>query len=308
MKSVRMLVIGSVNMDLVLEMDRAPEAGETVMGKTYRYVPGGKGANQAVAAQRQGAQVSFAGRIGRDANGDILRQGLEKEGMDVSCLQVDASAPTGLAVIPVEANGENRIVVMAGANNCVSPQDVEAALEDDWDCVMLQFEIPEETVVAACKKAVARGIPVVVDAGPARAFPLQAIAGIDILSPNEKEAEALVGFPVEDDASAKRACQVLMERVHARYIVLKLGGRGAMLYDGTACTLFPAMPGIRPVDTTAAGDSFTAAMAVAWIEKQDISTAMVYGNGAGGLAVTRRGAQPSIPTREEVQTLVHSVL
>lgn len=303
MDTPKVLVIGSINMDLVIELERAPEGGETVMGRGYRYVPGGKGANQAVAALRQGAQVQFAARIGRDANGSVLRQGLAEQGMGLDHFAEDPEAPTGLAVIPVEDNGQNRIVVMAGANGCVSPGDAEAAVAAGCDCVMLQFEIPQETVKAACRAAVARGIPVVVDAGPAQDFPLEDIAGITVISPNESEAEALVGFPVDDEASAERACRVLLDRTGARYAVLKLGSRGAMLFDGEKAVMYPAMQGIKAVDTTAAGDSFTAALTVEWLRSGDMDRAMRMGNIAGGLACSRKGAQPSLPTREETEAI-----
>ncbi len=300
----RILVIGSINMDLMVELERMPLAGETVMGENYRYVPGGKGANQAVAALRQGADVQFAARVGCDANGRVLREGLQAEGMGLDYFREDAHAPTGLAVIPVDSSGQNRIIVLAGANGRLSADDAREAVEGGCDCVMLQFEIEEETVKAACQAAAARGIPVVVDAGPARSFPLEEIHGVTILTPNETEAEALVGFPVEDEASARQACQKLMERSGARYIVLKLGGRGAMLYDGKRMQRYPAIPDIRVVDTTAAGDSFTAAMTAEWLRSGDMDRAMRYGNAAGGLAVTRKGAQPSLPTLAETEALL----
>ncbi|HPT77565.1 MAG TPA: ribokinase [Candidatus Atribacteria bacterium] len=296
---VRILVVGSINMDLVMSLERAPEAGETVLGDSYTYIPGGKGANQAVAAARLGAEVTFCGRVGDDANGEILLENLRKNGVDTAYITKDKDSQTGLAAIPVDATGQNRIIVFPGANGRVSKEDVDKALEQTYDAVMMQLEIPLETVYYTYKKAAEKGIPVILDAGPAMKVDLSRFEGISVISPNESEASAITGIKVQDEESALEAARYLARETKAGYVLIKLGSKGALLYEDGRHEIFPAFK-VKAVDTTAAGDSFTAAMTLKMIEYGDIRKAMPYANAVGAICVSRMGAQPSLPTAEDV--------
>jgi ribokinase len=296
----RILVVGSVNMDLVLQAERAPDAGETLFGSQYSTVPGGKGANQAVACARLGAEVSFVGRVGDDANGARLRQALAAEGIETDLLRTDPDSQSGLAAIVVEENGENRIIVFSGANMRITEEDAAPAFERDHDAVLMNLEIPDPLVVAGCRMARQRQIPVVLDAGPAQTFDLARTPGIEILSPNESEAQALTGRSCATPDEARETAAALAELSGARHVVLKLGAQGALCHtDGQAEHIPPF--GVDAVDTTAAGDAFTAALTLRYLQDGDIAAAVRYANAAGALACTRLGAQPSLPTAEQVQ-------
>ena len=299
----KILVIGSINMDMVARIEHIPQPGETVLGLGYSFAPGGKGANAAVAAARLKAQVSFAGCVGDDDYGRSLRQNLQSEGVDDRLLRTAADAPTGYAPILVQPSGENSIIVFAGANRSIRPEDVPAMFREPVDAVMLQLEIPQEIVLLAGREAEARGIPVILDAGPACSFPLEQMRGLAIVSPNETETQALTGLPVQSEAEARRAAEALRARSGGADVVLKMGSRGAYLLTATESRLVPAFP-VRAVDTTAAGDTFTAAMTVAYLRGLPLSEAVRYGCAAGALATTRLGAQPSLPTAEEVEAFL----
>ncbi len=298
----RILVVGSVNMDLMMYLHAAPGPGETVLGDRYGHSAGGKGANQAAAAARLGAATAFAGKVGRDANGDRLRAGLAAQGVDVGRLLTDEAEPTGLAVIMVESDGQNRIVVYPGANQRLTVRDVTAAFDAVRPGAMIiQFEIPEETIIGCCREAVSRGALAVVDAGPARPFPLESLRGVDIISPNEPETLALTGIAPETDEGARAAARALKARTDARFVIIKRGARGAYVYDGASVDVnLPAYP-VRAVDTTGAGDAFMAAVTYKFLETRDILEAVRYGNRVGAVTVTRPGAQPSMPTAAEVE-------
>jgi ribokinase len=306
-RSPRILIVGSVNMDVVVRTRRSPRGGETVIGDHLSLVPGGKGANQAVATARLGGHASFVGRVGDDVWGAELSSKLRESGVDTTWLEVDATRPTGTATIIVEADGENRIVLIGGANDEVSPDQVDAALDErnELDALLLQLEIPLETVYHAIQRGKERGIPVVLDAGPPQAVPLERLRGVTVLSPNESEAEALTGIAVDDDASARRAAQQLDAATGARHVVLKLGNRGAMMRDDGEYRVVPAYD-IDAVDTTAAGDSFTAALTIELARDRPLAEAVAWSNAAGALAATRLGAQPSLPTRAEVESFVET--
>lgn len=297
--SPRILVVGSINMDLVLQADRAPVAGETVFGDEYSFVPGGKGANQAVAAARLGAAVTFVGRIGPDAHGERLCQSLQDEGIATDLLRVDDASQSGLAIIIVEASGQSRIVVFSGANMRITPDEVAPAFEQPYDAVLLNLEIPAAVVVHVCRRARERGIPVVLDAGPARPFDFGAVPGLEIVSPNENEALALTGLPCTTPGEATAAAAHLAQASGARHVVVKMGKQGALHYtDGQACHV-PARQ-VHAVDATASGDAFTAALTLHYIQHGDLAAAVSYANAAGALAATRLGAQPSLPTAGQV--------
>lgn len=296
----RILVVGSLNMDLRLSLERMPAPGETCFGRSYAYIPGGKGANQAVAAARLGGQVAFCGRRGEDSNGEILEEGLRREGIDTACLKRDAASQTGLAVIPVEKNGQNRIVVLSGANMQVNREDVEAALRQPYDAVITQLEIPLETVFALHEMTQERGIPLCIDAGPAMPLELERLAGAFLISPNETETAAITGIQVTDDASALEAAGRIRARSHAAYVVLKLGARGTLVYSREGGRFYDAYP-VRPVDTTAAGDAFTAALILRYLACGHMGEAAAYANAVGALTVMKEGAQPSLPTAAEAE-------
>lgn len=300
----KILVVSSANMDFVMRVGEIPRGGQSLIeSRDYRYVPGGKGANSALAFARLGADCVFCTRLGDDANGKTLCALYDEAGIDTRYTVTDPDCPTGLAVIMVEDAGTNRIIVYPGANNAVSPADVETAFECAPDALFMQLEIGEEAILAASAMAAARGIPVFVDAGPARTdFPLGRLAGLTVLSPNESETAVFTGISPDTEADCIAAARALSSMCDAKYIVIKLGGRGAFVWtsaDGMG-ELIPAYP-TDAVDTTAAGDAFTAAMTLEYLRTGDIVQAVRYGNAVGAITVSRPGASTSIPTAEEVK-------
>ena len=297
--SPSVLVVGSINSDLVLRTARLPRVGESLIGAEYRRIAGGKGANQAVAAARLGATVAFVGRTGLDSEGEALRDNLRSEGVRIDFARRCPQAQTGLAVITVDEQGQNSIVVIPGANNEVVAEDVDAALRaGSYDALMLQLEIPAATVLASCRLAAARGGPVVLDAGPAQTFALEQLQGVHVLTPNETETFVLTGIKPDTQEDARAAAGILLRRSGARAVVLKLGDRGALLCDSHGvCEYFPAYR-VDAVDATAAGDAFTAAMTVEYVRARDLRQAVMLGNAAGALAAMSLGAQPSLPTAQ----------
>jgi ribokinase len=303
-RKLRILVVGSVNMDLVLQAERAPAAGETLFGEQYSTVPGGKGANQAIAAARLGAHVTFVGRVGDDANGARLREALAAEGIETELLKTDPDSQSGLAVIVVEASGENRIIVFSGANMRITEQDAALAFERDYDAVLMNLEIPGSLIVGVCRMAREREIPVMLDAGPAQPFDLARTPGLEILSPNESEAQALTGRSCATPDEAREAAAALADLSGARHVVVKLGAQGALYHtDGQADWVPPFE--VNAVDTTAAGDAFTAALTLRYLQDGDIAAAVRYANAAGALACTRLGAQPSLPAADAVARFIN---
>lgn len=290
--------MGSINMDIILSADRLPEVGENVLGSTYSYAHGGKGANQAIGLSRLGAKVKMIGKVGNDANGVSLIKNLEKNNVDVSSVATDGTS-TGLAAILIDGQGRNRIIVYESANSEIDPALAEKNIAEDLDVLLVQFETKEDVVCAYVNEAVKKGITTVVDCGPAKNFSLEKMQGMTILSPNENETEALSGVFPSDEESALRASEILFLRSRAKYIVLKLGERGSSLYDGKEIKFFAPYPS-RVLDTTAAGDSFTAALALEYVRTGDIEKACDMGNKAGAIAVSRIGAENSMPTAAEL--------
>lgn len=297
----RILVVGSSNVDFIANTEHIPEAGETLLSKgNYEFVPGGKGANCAVAAARLGADVIFCARVGKDTYGSMLTKVYADEKIDLRYLVTDKKLPTGLASIFVEANGANRITVFSGANRALDRNDVEEAFMSYPDALLTQFEVPLETVYAAVKLANEDHIPVFVDAGPVpQDLDFAALGELEVFSPNETEAYAYTGIRPTDAESYIRICLDLYSKLHVRYIVLKLGERGCYVYDGHFGEAIPAYH-VAAVDTTAAGDSFTAALTYEYLRSGNIRSACRYANAVGGLAVTKCGALPSLPTEKEV--------
>ena len=302
----RVLVVGSINMDLIVRCARVPEKGETVHGDDLVTAPGGKGANQAVAASRLGARTSLVGRVGEDEFGPKLRANLDADGVDTEHVTSDPEAPSGVALILLESGGHNRIVIMSGANARFGEPDVLAAraLVADSDIVLFQLEIPIPVVAEVAAVARKSGVTSVLDAGAATLAAVDAglPALVDIVSPNETEAEVLTGIAVHDLGDAARAASCF-HAMGARDVVLKLGAQGAY-WSGPAGQLHvPGFP-LDAVDTTAAGDAFTACLGVTIASGADMPAAIRRANAAGALACLTLGAQPSMPTCEEVDAFL----
>jgi len=300
----RVLVIGSANVDLVMTVPRCPKPGESLIGTSFETIPGGKGANQAVAAARLGAPTLFAGCVGDDGFGEMQRRTLSEAGVDVSHLKAHPSEPTGTAVILVAETGQNAIAVAPSANFGFTPDDVAALAPvfEEVDVVLLQLEIPMKTVEAALDAAQGAGVLSLLDAGPAQRVPEAVIRKAGIVSPNETEAEAMTDVAVASVEDAERAAECLRER-GAQEVVVKLGANGA-LYVGEERLHVPAFT-VDPVDTVAAGDAFTAALGCAW-QRLTRLDALRFANAAGALATTVVGAQPSMPTYEAVEAFLAS--
>lgn len=299
------IVFGSLNVDLVVRAPRLPRPGETLAGTAFERVPGGKGANQAVAAARMGARVALAGRVGVDADGELLLAGLAAEGIDTTRVAQDRGAPTGIASIVVADDGSNQIVVVPGANGRVTEADAEALapLLGPGSVLMLQQEIPPGAVHRAARIARERGAFVVLDPAPAEG-PLEPelLALVDLLTPNESEAAALTGRPVTTPAEARAAARHLAAR-GARNVVVTCGAHGAIaVLDHVDADVPPFS--VQAVDSVAAGDAFNGAVAAAFAEGRRLADALSLGAAAGALACTRHGAQPSLPRRDEVLALL----
>ncbi|UCU99804.1 ribokinase [Acidovorax radicis] len=295
----RIAVVGSLNMDLVLPVAHAPEAGETVLAEGLHLIPGGKGGNQAVACARQGAHVSLFGRVGDDAYGHTLRAGLDADGIDHRGVQTDTDTTTGVAAITVDATAQNRIVVVPGANGrfVLDAAALDAALQGAQGLV-LQFEIPLPQVLAAAQRAGAARCPVLLNPSPLQPLPEALWPLIDTLVVNEVEAAALAGVAVATPQDAAAAAQALRTRGPAQ-VVVTLGAAGAVAADAAGCRHHPGMK-VRAVDTTAAGDTFLGALTVALAQGDPLDAAVRNGIRAAALCVTQPGAQPSIPTRAAV--------
>lgn len=295
----RIAVVGSLNMDLVLQVARAPGAGETVLADALHLVPGGKGGNQAVACARQGARVALFGRVGDDGYGHTLRAGLDADGIDHSGVQTDTDTTTGVAAITVEASGQNRIVVVPGANGrfVLDAAALGAALQGAGGLV-LQFETPLPQVLGAAEMAHAAGCPVVLNPSPIQPLPDAMWPLVHTLVVNEVEAAALAGQNVVTPADAAQAAQALRAKGPAQ-VVVTLGAAGAVAADAAGNRYHPGLV-VKAVDTTAAGDTFLGALAVALARGEPLDAAVREGIRASALCVTQPGAQPSIPTRAAV--------
>ncbi|SDQ58123.1 ribokinase [Pseudomonas sp. UC 17F4] len=296
------VVVGSLNMDLVTRAQRLPRGGETLVGESFVTVPGGKGANQAVAAARLGAQVAMVGCVGDDAYGQQLRQALADEQIDCQAVSIAAGVSSGVALIVVDAASQNAIVIVAGGNGQLLPESVQRfdALLQNAEVIICQLEVPTATVAYTLERGRALGKTVILNPAPASGpLPAEWFAHIDYLIPNESEAEALSGLPVNDLDSAKAAATHLLAMGVGKVIVT-LGAQGALFADGQVFRHFPA-PVVQPVDTTAAGDTFVGGFAAALARGEAQGAAIAFGQRAAALSVTRAGAQPSIPHLSELQ-------
>ncbi len=302
----RILTVSSANMDFVMRLHRVPDAGQTLIDNegSYGFVSGGKGANAAIAVARLGGDSVFCTRLGNDRNGDALRRLYEREGIDCRFIVTDRENPTGLATVMVEPSGQNRIVVFPGANSAVCPDDVECAMLCRPDALFMQLEISHEAILFAARHAAARDIPIFIDAGPASSdFPFEQLPHLEVFSPNETETEAYTGICPRDPDSCLRAAICLSHMVDAHYYVIKLGGRGAYIYDGKYYFCLPALD-VKVVDTTAAGDAFTAALTLEYLNTGNIEHAGKFANLIGAMTVGRAGAAPSLPTAAEADRFI----
>jgi ribokinase len=303
MSHPKIVVVGSSNTDMIIQLDHIPRPGETILGGEFHTAAGGKGANQAVAAARAGGRVTFVARIGDDMFGRQAVTGFEQDGIDVKYIQRDPSAPSGVALIFVAKDGENSIAVASGANGLLSPDDVVGALPafDGASALVMQLETPLQTVQEAAGLAVNADIPVILNPAPAQPLPDALLGLVSILTPNETEAELLTGIPVTDEDAAIKAGDKLLAR-GVRTVILTLGARGAMVVTADTRELVPSFA-VKPVDTVAAGDVFNGALAVALGEGRSLLSAVRFANAAAAISVTRLGAQPSAPTRDEIDHL-----
>jgi ribokinase len=298
----KVVIVGSLNMDLVTRAPRLPRAGETLAGQSFVTVPGGKGANQAVAAARLGASVAMIGCVGDDAYGEQLRAALLAEGVDCQAVTPVTGESTGVALIVVDDSSQNAIVIVAGGNGHVTASVVDSfdALLSQAEVIICQLEVPLDTVGHVLKRGHELGKTVILNPAPASGpLPPQWFAWIDYLIPNESEATALTGLPVDSTASADAAASALLAAGVSKVIVT-LGEQGALFASKSRSEHFPA-PKVQPIDTTAAGDTFVGGFAAALADGKSESDAIRFGQVAAALSVTRSGAQPSIPTLAEVQ-------
>ena len=298
------VVLGGINIDLVTMTPRFPEAGETVVGTGFLTYPGGKGANKAVTAARMGGRVKMIGRVGGDAFGGQLVESLTGTRVDVSGVLVDDAVTSGVAVINIDGRAQNRIIQVHGANarcDITEAQRVGKAISGA-SALMLQLEVPVEVSLSAAQQAADSGVLIIMDPGPVRSMPDEMYQLCDYLTPNETEAQALVGFPVTGPNSASKAAAALMER-GVDHVVIKLGALGAY-YATTGIERFLSAPKVEAMDSVAAGDAFNGALAAMLAEGQPTDEALKWAMASGALAVTHHGAQDAMPHRQQVEKLL----
>ncbi|MBI4673081.1 MAG: ribokinase [Chloroflexi bacterium] len=295
------LVVGSLNMDLIVRTPRLPAPGETILGTTFTTAPGGKGANQALAAARLGAPVKMIGRVGADDFGKTLRTNLNAVGVDTQYVTLDAEAATGIASIWVDEHGQNSIIVAPGANGRVARSDIDAAASAFRDArvVVAQLEVPLDAVHYCFQIARKNNCLVILNPAPAQPLTRKILELVEVVVPNETETTQLTGIPVQDFESAQNAANVL-KQMGARRVLVTLGDKGALFLDSDAPAQHIPPFAVQAVDTTAAGDAFVGALAAALARDKDWTTSLREASAAGALAATKLGAQPSLPTRAEL--------
>ena len=300
------VVLGGINMDVVAIASRFPAAGETVVGESFLTYPGGKGANQAVACAMMGAETVMVGRVGDDMFGPQLLAGLTSKGVDVSRVGVSTGVSSGIAVIEIDSSAQNRIIQVLGANDTCGRDEAKSISEalDQAAALLLQLEVSLDLSLQAARDARARGKIVMLDPGPVRPLPEEFYRYCSVITPNETEAQALVGFPVTDQQSASAAARLLLGR-GAEAVVIKLGSQGAC-YASTESEAYVSPFPVTAVDSVAAGDAFNGALAVALSQGREIGEAVRIASAAGALAVTKYGAQDSMPSLEEVESFLAS--
>ncbi|MFB3896342.1 MAG: ribokinase [bacterium] len=304
MAQPKVVVVGSSNTDMVVKTPRIPGKGETILGSDFMMVPGGKGANQAVAAARLGAETTFIARLGKDMFGDISIANFKENKINTKFIRCNEDTPSGVALILVDEQGENVIVVAPGSNGKLMPEDVgrAEALIESASVVLLQLEIPIDTVEYSASVAQAYGVPVILNPAPARKLSPELLADITYLTPNETEASLLSGIKVTDTATAEKAGKVLIEQ-GVGTVIITLGASGALIVTKEESELIPA-PKVKAVDTTAAGDAFNGGLAYSLALGKPLSEAVRFANYVGALSITKMGAQPSMPTLQEIEQFI----
>ena len=296
----KIVVVGSSNLDMVVSSERIPQRGETLLGNNFFTVPGGKGANQAVAAAKLGGDVAFVSKLGQDSSGDQLYNNFKACGVKLDSVLRCDNAPTGIAMIIIDSEGNNIIVVAPGANLKLSEEDVQNAEPEIMAAgvVVAQLEIPLETVICAAQLAKKNNVPFILDPAPAQELPVELIKNVDVIKPNETEARILTGIEVKDEESAKHAAGKLVE-MGAKSVIITMSGEGFLIATSEGAELIKGIK-VKAVDTTAAGDAFTGAMAFALSCGKALKDAALFANKVAAISVTKRGAQSSLPTMNEV--------
>ena len=293
-------VIGSLNMDLVVKVDTMPKGGQTLIGSNFKEVPGGKGANQAVAMARLGGNVSMIGKVGNDGFGQTLLNALKTDNVNTDYIGIE-EGPTGVALITVDKNAENSIVVAPGANFKVAVEDIDNNIEsiNNSDIVVVQLETPLETIKYGLKKAKEAGKYTILNPAPAVVLEDEIIKNVDLLTPNETELEILSGVEINTEDDIKRAAQIMIDK-GVKELIVTLGSKGS-LYINKERSMFKSAYKVQAVDTTAAGDSYTGALSVAFANNKDVEEAMDFASKVGALSVMKEGAQSSLPTLKDVE-------
>ncbi|OMD63218.1 ribokinase [Paenibacillus odorifer] len=295
------VVIGSLNMDMVVRTNRSPNAGETLIGQAFALSPGGKGANQAVAAARLGAEVSMIGRVGKDTFGSEMLEIIRNEGIHIEHISVSEHEATGVASIVIEEDGENRIIVVPGANIELTVEDIQAleAVISQAKIIVLQLEMDLAMSEQAIAIAHRKGIPVILNPAPARVLKDEMLAQVSYLTPNETEAGILSGMIVDSAETAEQAARILLQK-GVQNVIVTLGSKGALIVNAEGAKAVPGFP-VKAVDTVAAGDSFNGALAQQLVLGKTLEEAVSFANAVGALAVGKEGAIPSLPQLSEVE-------
>jgi ribokinase len=306
MMGKKIVVVGSSNTDMIIKVPHVPVPGETIIGGKFSTAAGGKGANQAVAAARAGGDVTFVARVGEDMFGRQARDGFVKDNINVDHVLTDKDAPSGVALIFVGEDGENSIAVASGSNANLSPSDVETASDaiSSADILIMQLETPLETVQKAASIASENGVKVILNPAPAQALSDDILSHVSILTPNESEAELLTSIKVENEKDAAAAADALMAK-GIETVIVTMGPKGAFVVTADSKEAVPGFS-VKAVDATAAGDVFNGTLAVAIAEGKPLNEAVSFANAAAALSVTKLGAQPSAPTREEIDKFLNS--
>lgn len=303
----KICVLGSLNIDLIINVKKMPQVGETILGDNLKNASGGKGANQAIAASRCGAKVTMIGKVGSDSSGKSLIENLVKDSVNVDYVSIDANSPTGTAIITVNEEGNNSIIVISGANMTINHDEILNAsnIIKDSDIIISQFETPIQATIDAFKIAKANKVITILNPAPASRIPDEIYSLTDIIVPNETEVYELSGVKVEDLEDARRAANMLLQE-GVKYVIITLGEKGAALISKDRAFLVPAYK-VNAVDTTAAGDSFLGALAsklnTESLEFDDLINAIKFGNMVSSIVVQKEGAQPSIPYLEETRRI-----
>lgn len=302
----KLCVIGSLNMDLVTKMENFPKPGETIVGESFKTFPGGKGANQAVALGKLGADVLMIGKVGDDIYGTEYLEVLRNNNVNQEGIQIEKEVSSGVAVIQVSDKGENNIVIIPGANGNVDIKYIESKwnILDEADIFLFQLEIPMDAVIYTIKKLKAKGKTIILDPAPAKKLPEEIFRYIDYITPNETEIEALTDKSVKDEKDLKEAARILIDK-GVKNVIAKLGSKGAAVINKVEYKKIPGFK-VNPVDTTAAGDSFNAGFAFALADGRELEECVRFGNGVGAISTTALGAQEAMPSYESAMSFIDS--